>query len=435
MAEALELFDRRPASRLGYRLSSIEQKWRDELERAGVNVSPRARIRDLPIESLQGIEIVRALASQAQVLILDEPTAALPPPAVDRLFARLRDIRQRGVTILIILHKVREVLDLADSVSVLRGGRLVLSPTPSRELDAYRLADLIIGSSSATAGLAPADVAVAARADLGLSETLERPAVGRTSSQAVATTNEVALVLDGVATGEITGEAPLRGLSVSVRRGEIVGIAGVEGNGQRALVRAVAGLVATTAGTIHLGGHDVTHRTTGSRRRLGLHTIPFDRNTEGISVTSPIWENVAIGSVVERRRPGLLLHPSELRRLARKALSEWKVQFRDLDQRAGELSGGNAQRLVFARELGASAAVMVAAQPTRGLDVSGTAFVHRTLRDVRDKGTGVLLASSDLDELFALSDRIVVLLGGAVVAEFVPPYDRRAVGAAMVGAT
>lgn len=419
VAEALELFV--PAPGPVYRRSTMEARWERVLRDAGIEASPRARIRDLPIETLQALEIVRALAGGPSLLILDEPTAVLPPPAIERLFARLAAIRATGVTILIVLHKVREVLQLADTVSVLRHGRLVLPPTPASELTPARLGHLIVGSD---AGAAAAAVAEA--------DAIEEQLAGAPHHAADATP---VLRVSGASTTAAAAEAPLRNVSLEIRPGEIVGIAAVEGNGQRALVRAVVGLETLSAGRLEIDGADVTRAETLERRRRGLRAIPFDRNSEGVSATSSLWENVTIGELL-RPAPGRrFVTPGRLRTRATEALDAWNVRYRSVDQRAGELSGGNIQRLIFSRELGADARLVVAAQPTRGLDLAATAFVRETLRDLRDRDAGILLVSSDLDELFECSDRIVVLLGGAVAAEFRSPFHLAAVGAAMVGAT
>ncbi|MEI2690978.1 MAG: ATP-binding cassette domain-containing protein [Anaerolineae bacterium] len=418
VAEALELFvpDKGPV----YRLGSMEARWDAILRESGVEAKPRTRVRDLPIETAQALEIVRALAGRPSLLILDEPTAVLPPPAIERLFARLRAIRASGVTILIVLHKVREVLDLADTVSVLRHAKLVLPPTPSAELTPARLGHLIVGSDEAEAVSAQHEA-----------EAIEARVIGAAHHDAA---GKAVLSLRGVSTAAAAAEAPLADVTMDIRPGEIVGIAGVEGNGQRSLVRAVVGLDDVTTGTLAIDGADVTRQGTLERRRRGLRAIPFDRNIEGISATSTLWENVAIGELLRAPTGRRLVRPGALRASARTALDAWNVKYRSVDQKGGQLSGGNIQRLIFSRELGPDSRLIVAAQPTRGLDLAATAFVRETLRDLRLRDAGVLLVSSDLDELFELSDRMLVVYGGRIVAEFRAPFTLSAVGAAMVGA-
>lgn len=421
VAEALEMFDPTPGRRTGYRARSIERRWDAALTEAAIPAKASAKIRNVPIESLQAIEILRALARDARVLILDEPTAVLPPPAIERLFERLRAIRDAGVTVIVVLHKVAEVLSLAETVTVLRGGRMVLPPTAATQLTPAALAELIVGTES----VAPTTLAV--------TESTRTTAAAPTAPGA-GEPRRASLVLTDLTTRRTTTDAPLDGVSLSVGMGEIVGVAGVEGNGQRSLVETVIGLQAAASGRLAVLDQDVARRTPAARRRLGLRVIPFDRNAEGISASAAIWENVAVGDLTSRSGGGPFVDVARLRREAREALNRWQVSFRSIDQRAGDLSGGNVQRLIFARELRGDPKLVVAAQPTRGLDVGATAFVHQTLDQLRTDGAGVLLVSSDLDELLALSDRIVVLLGGRVVGTFARPFELAAIGAAMVGA-
>jgi simple sugar transport system ATP-binding protein len=413
VAEALELFSQRSRRNPVYSTRRLNGEWRDELAESGVDVRPSARIRELPIEAVQAVEITRALASNAAVLILDEPTAVLPPPAIDRLFARLRGLRDRGVTVILVLHKLREVSAIAETVTVLRDGVVVLPPSSAADHSAGELSDLIVGSGRVRAGAPMEVVAAAVHEEAGPRELL---------------------VLDEVSTEPAGTEPALEDVSLTLRRREIVGVAGVEGNGQRALVRVITGLTPVKGGRLRFAGEEMTGRSAGDRRAIGVRVVPFDRNLQGVSQSSPLWENVAILPVVSGGRGARLLRVGRLRADASRALDQWRVQYRSIDQRAGELSGGNVQRLILARELSDGVRVLVAAQPTRGLDVAATDFVRITLRELRDADGAVLLISSDLDELFELSDRLIVVLGGRIVAEFRPPYDVRAVGDAMVGA-
>lgn len=422
VAEALELFDTRPRRTPYYRRRALEAQWHDDLERTGLDIDPRARIRDLPIETLQAVEITRALAADADVLLLDEPTAVLSPAAVEALFARLRGLRDRGVTVITILHKLREVAALAETVAVLRDGRVTLPPTSLADTDDRELSAHIVGEQRRYVSVGPAHgeaaVAVAVAGD------------------ASALVSDDLLEVAGVATQASATEPALVDVSVRVRRSEIVGVAGVEGNGQRALVGVITGLQPATAGSMTLHGDDVTAGAASQRRAAGLRVIPFDRNTQGISQSSPLWHNVSVlGVLLGRWRRRRLLQLGRLRRQSAAALDQWQVRYSDIDQLAGGLSGGNVQRLIIARELSAGLTLLIAAQPTRGLDLVATEFVRRTLGDLRASGAGVLLVSSDLDELFELSDRLLVMSGGRIVAEFAPPFELERVGAAMVGAT
>jgi ABC-type uncharacterized transport system ATPase subunit len=422
IAEAMEF----GATRLSkvFTRRALEARWAGHLGGLGVEANLRTRIRDLPVETRQAVEIARALVTDAKILILDEPTAVLSPAGIATLFQRLRALRQRGVTIILILHKIREVLDIAETVSVLRAGRLIEAATPVAAIDAAGLTAAIIGAP--TGSIEAADQAALVG---GGAEPAHRP-LGASAAAAV---GPPVLDMAGVDTRPDGEGRALEGASLTIRRGEIVGVAGVEGNGQHTLVRALAGLAGLDRGSIRLGGTDVTAHALAQRRAAGLRIIPFDRNSEGLSLTSALWENWS----VRRLLLGQLLSPitpSRLQRACRASLKEWDVRFADTSQAAGSLSGGNAQKVILAREIDADASLVIAAQPTRGLDIGATAFVWRALRASRDRGCGVLLISSDLDELFDIADRVVVMLSGRITAEFCAPYNLATVGAAMTGA-
>lgn len=416
VAEAIEMFV--PTRRVfaPFRGRQLESKWAGRLAALGADIDVSARISTLPVEALQSIEIARTLAGNARVLILDEPTAVLAPTAVDDLFRRLRRLADDGMTVLIILHKVREVLGVADTVTVLRAGRCVLATHAASGLAAAELAELMVGEAAAGADVR----ATAAPADTGpyLDHVpATRPGRG------------VGVELLGASTAQVPGDAALAEVEIKVGKGEVVGVAGVEGNGQRSLVNAVLGLQPLTAGLVVLDGADATTMSVAERRRRGLRYIPFERNTEGVSLTSSLWQNMA-PALFEGRA---LVSPRRLRALAKKSLDEWDVRYRDVEQPAGELSGGNIQKLIFARELMTTPTCLVAAHPTRGLDLAASAIVHRALSRLREQGAGVLLVSPDLDELTQLADRIVVLYGGRIVATFTRPFDLARVGRCMVG--
>ena len=422
VAEAME-FGSQNRRAPTYSRRGLEERWRHHLESLGVRVRMRDRIRDLPVESQQGVEIARALVADAKVLILDEPTAVLAPTAVDTLFERIRLLQQSGVTILLILHKIREVLGIAETVTVLRGGLLVEGPLPTRDTDANRLAAAIIGSANPE--------------DLGLSGEDRAAVLGATDriGQAHQATHAsgTALEFHSISTRPGPEGPALDKVNLRVGQGEIVGVAGIEGNGQRTLVQAAAALAPLADGTIAIAGHDVSNQTLIERRTRGLRIIPFERYTEGLSLASALWENWA-ARILLMGRLTRLVNPARLREASDTAFRRWDVRFSDVNQPAGSLSGGNAQKVILSREVDEAASLIVAAQPTRGLDVGATAFVWRSLREARGRGRGILLISSDLDELFDICDRIVVMLSGRIVAEFTPPYDLGAVGRAMTGA-
>jgi simple sugar transport system ATP-binding protein len=408
-----------------YSRRGLEARWTQHLEKLGVRVRLRDRIRDLPVELQQGVEIARALVTEAKVLILDEPTAVLSPVGIETLFERLRGLKASGVTVILILHKIREVLGIADTVTVLRGGRLVEGPTPVGETDASRLAHSIIGSV-AEATLSGTDEAalVGAAVVTGASEA---PAVPATQPS-----GPPVLEITDLSTRADSEGPALDHVTLKVGRGEIVGIAGVEGNGQRTLVRALSELADLQSGRIVLVGADVTRTPLADRRANGLRVIPFERNSEGLSLSSALWENWSARKLLLDRALRLI-SPAKLRRECDVSLKQWDVRYSTTTQPAGSLSGGNAQKLILAREVDADATLIIAAQPTRGLDVGATAFVWRSLREARARGCAVLIISSDLDELFDISDRIVVMLSGRIAGEFAPPYKLADVGAAMTG--
>jgi simple sugar transport system ATP-binding protein len=335
----------------------------------------------------------------------------------------LKGLKASGVTVILILHKIREVLGVADTVSVLRGGRLVEGPIAVGATNARRLSASIIGVQ--------AEKEIAAD---------EAALVGATAGDALAGAAPAAainaapvLAMQRVVTRADSEGPGLEEVSLRIGRGEIVGVAGVEGNGQRTLVRVLANLVEARSGQILLEGKDVTKTPLSERRARGLRIIPFERNSEGLSLSSALWENWSARQLL--LGPALrLINPSWYRNACDASLKEWDVRYHTTMQAAGSLSGGNAQKLILAREIDADASLIIAAQPTRGLDVGATAFVWRALRDARARGCAVLIISSDLDELFDICDRIVVMLSGRIVAEFRPPYRLGEVGAAMTGA-
>ncbi|MBV9221212.1 MAG: ATP-binding cassette domain-containing protein [Methylobacteriaceae bacterium] len=422
VAEAMEYGSDRPGRIFTRR--GLEARWARHLQSLGVRVRLGDRIRDLPVEVQQGVEIARALVTEAKVLILDEPTAVLAPAGIETLFERLRRLRENGVTIILILHKIREVLAVADTVTVLRGGRLVEGPLPASRTDGRRLAASIIGSG----GGEVAELSGGDRAAL----------VGAADQPATAAPRRMEPAAPVLELADVSTRADAEGpaldhVALTVGRGEIVGIAGVEGNGQRTLVRALADLTALTSGRIALAGADVTRTPLSARRASGLRVIPFERNSEGLSLSSALWENWSVPRLLAAGALSLI-DPAALRKGCRGTLEQWDVRFSSTAQYARSLSGGNAQKLILAREVDAEASLIIAAQPTRGLDVGATAFVWRSLREARARGCGVLLISSDLDELFDISDRILVMLSGRIAGTFRPPYHLAEIGAAMTGA-
>ena len=381
------LVDWAAARRAADRLSAgtgVELDWARPVARASVAARQR-------------LEILRLLHQGVDTLILDEPTAVLAPAQVTELFRLLRNLRDDGHTIVFISHKLDEVLALAESVTVLRGGRTVAT-VRSDEVDATMLAELMVG------------------------ESLPQPAVVEPRQR-----GDVVLHAGGLKAVDDRGIERLRDVTLDVHAGEIVGVAGVADNGQDELVECLVGLRALTGGSITLRGEDVTEAAVYGRRKRGLAYISADRAREGLALDASVSENAIAGA--HRTEPLASMGRLRLRHIrsyVRDLVERFHVRGAQPAQAARALSGGNQQRLVIARELSRSPALLVAAQPTRGLDVAGIAFVHSRLAELRDDGCGILLVSEELDELVALSDRIVVLLRGRVAGEVPGQTSHRA---------
>lgn len=372
-------------------------------DRLGYSFDWYAPAETLGLGQRQRLEIVRLLWRRCSVLVLDEPTTVLTAAEVANLFEVLRSLAAEGRTVILITHKLDEVREVADHVTVLRHGRTV-GRIPRQRLDLDELARLMVGE-------------------------LESPPVRQPAAL-----GEVRLRLRGVTTpaGE-PGTQALRGIDLEVRAGEIVGIAGVEGNGQAELCEVVVGLRRPASGTVEINGRSVDGLGTRARRALGLAFVPADRMEEGVNPLGSLWENVAAPQIVAGRGTRLgILDRQRLREQARAVLAGAGVKG-DLDLPTRSLSGGNVQRLVVGREL-QQPSVVVAAHPTRGVDVRGAAFVHRRLLDLRRAGSAILVISADLDELSQLADRVLVLHRGGIVGGYAPEdADPARIGLLMSG--
>lgn len=375
---------------------------------AGVTIDWDRRSAGAPVHVQQFVEILRLLRRGTRILILDEPTAVLAPQQVDDLFALLRRLRDGGTTILFISHKLREVTALADRVTVLRRGEVTYQAALG-ETDADTIASHIVGGG----GLQVAPVR----------RTSERSSEGSTVLQ-----------VTGLSVPSIDKSHVLNDIEFSVKEGEIVGIAGVAGNGQDELVECLVGLRMPDAGHVRLCEDDITNASNTKRRALGVAYISADRRHEGLAVDASVEANVIAGSQRSLKvQRGHFLSASSMRALAQKRLDRLKVTFGSLKSPAASLSGGNQQRLVFARETDGDPSFMMAAQPTRGVDIKGIEAIHQILWDFRDRGGAVLLVSEEMDELLALSDRILVMSGGRIVGEVEgDKADPQAIGRLMV---
>jgi len=357
----------------------------------GLDVDPNQTVETLGVGERQRVEIIKVLFRGARILILDEPTAVLVPQEIDELFNNLRELKAQGETIVFISHKLDEVLAIADAITVLRAGRTVATVDP-HDVTAGDLAELMVGS------------------ELPTPETRESTV-----------TDQVELEVDDVS---VKGEGErwlLEHISFKVHRGEVVGVAGVEGNGQTELIDVVLGLQPAASGSIRLEGEDLVSVGTRARREAGIGYIPEDRHKRGLLMGSPIWENAMLGH--QTRAPyakGPWINRTGAKRRTAEILAAYDVRAPGVDVAGYALSGGNQQKLIIGRELMAGATVLLANHPTRGVDVGAQAAVWDHLREARAAGLATLLVSADLEELIGLSDRLLVMLRGRIVAELDP---------------
>ncbi len=385
-------------------LASAAARTREISERFGLAVDPDARVEDLGVGAQQRVEILRALFRNARVLVLDEPTAVLTAQEAQDLFRVLRALCDDGTSVVFITHKLHEVLDVSDRVTVLRRGRKVDTVATADATD-RSLARLMVGRDVLLrvekGDRAPGDALLQVR-DLEVDDDRGLPAV--------------------------------RNVSLDVRAGEIVGVAGVDANGQSELVEALTGLRRARAGTVTVEGRDLTEARVREVIDAGVGHIAEDRHRRGLVLQFDLAENLCLH---EYRRPAMArfgwLSPKRMAERARGLLREYDVRGGDADTPAASLSGGNQQKCVIARELAADPRVLIAAQPTRGLDVGAIEFVHRRLVQERDKGRAILLISLELEEIRSLADRVLVVYEGEIVAEMPPTASEEEFGVAMTG--
>ncbi len=361
----------------------------------------------LEVGERQRIEIIKILYRGARILILDEPTAVLVPQEVEELFRNMRELKAEGHTIIFIDHKLDEVLAIADSITVLRQGRSVARVKAS-DVSAQDLAELMVGSELPTPEIREDTV-----------------------------TDRTAVEVKGVSMVDDTGVTRLRNVDFAVQCGQIVGVAGVEGNGQSELVEAILGIAPVTEGSIHLHGEDVTDWSVRRRREAGVGYVPEDRHRRGLLLPAPVWENGILGHQTRPRflRSGLWIDEEASKGHAAEVVERFDVRTPGIHTPVHALSGGNQQKLVVGRELATRCNPLVAAHPTRGIDVGSQAAVWEDLRRARAEGLGLLLISADLEELIGLSDVLMVMLRGEIVARLDPTrVTPRELGAYMTGA-
>jgi len=371
----------------------------------GLEVDPLAVVQDLTVGSQQRVEIIKALYRAADILILDEPTAVLTPQEADELFTIMRNLVKQGKSIIFITHKLREVIAVADRISVMRAGQMVGTVKPA-EATRERLAEMMVGR------------AVILQID-----------------KAEAHPGEVILNIEGLQVFDDRRHMTVDGVSLSVQAGEILGVAGVQGNGQTELVEALTGLRHAVGGRVTILGHDTTHSTPRHIIEVGTAHVPEDRHKHGLVLTFPVRDNLVLCTYYQSPfAQGIELNFPVIDKNARELVHTFDIRTPSIFTNVGSLSGGNQQKVIVARELARPVKLLIANQPTRGLDVGSIEFIHRRIVDARDKGAAVLLVSAELDEIMSLSDRIAVMYKGRIL-ETIPGKSatREQLGLLMAG--
>jgi len=386
-------------------LESARAKVREISARFGFDIDPDARIEDLPVGVQQRVEIIKALSRDAGVLVFDEPTAVLTPQETDELMAIMRQLRDEGTSIVFITHKLREVREVADRITVIRLGKVVGEAEPTATN--AEMASLMVGR-----------------------------AVELTVDKGPAQPGEPSLVVDDLVVTDPRGQVLVDHVSFTVRRGEILAIAGVQGNGQTELTEAIMGLQPKVHGSIVLEGNELVGDSTREVLDAGVGFVPEDRTEDGLVGTFTIAENLMLDrSTGEPFVKWGTLQLNDLAEFAVDRVAEFDVRTQGITQAAGSLSGGNQQKVVLARELSRDLSLLVAAQPTRGLDVGSIEFVHKRIVATRDAGIPVIVVSTELDEVTALADRIAVMYRGRVVGIVPGDTPRDVLGLMMAGET
>jgi general nucleoside transport system ATP-binding protein len=404
------------------RRAAYSEKLRQLAAAYGLPLDPSARVGDLSVGERQRVEIVKCLVRDPRLLVLDEPTAVLPPDEVDAFLAVCRRVAEGGCGVLLVTHKLAEVKRVADCVTVLRGGRSVAtSRRPAADIDSLVRAMI-------QRDLDTLDTAMAS--SLGMEKTAAVPAASRRDGAR----RSDALQIDGLTVRDAVGSLRLDQLTLTVGKGEIVGLAGVEGNGQSELGAVLAGLLQPTGGRLFVDGKEMTGRSPREITALGIGIVPEDRHAVGCIAELSLAENIFLNRIGQFARFGLIDRDT-LRRQAQEMMHRFDVRAAGPEAAFSSLSGGNQQKAVLARELTIDNLVfLLAAQPTRGLDVGAVEAVYKQIDAARARGAGVLLISSELDELIAVADRILVLYRGRIMGErSAHPREREAIGAMMSG--
>jgi len=353
----------------------------------GLEVDPNAYIKDLPVGVQQRVEIIKLLYRQADILIFDEPTAVLTPQEADKLFEIMKSLVSQGKSIIFITHKLREVLEFADRITVIRGGKVVGATTPEEATENV-LATMMVGRE-----------------------------VELIMEKEESKTGEVVLQVNDLVVADDRKQITVDGVTFEVRAGEVLGIAGVQGNGQTELVEALTGLRKTASGDILLQGTSIAHASPRSITELGCAHIPEDRQRDGLILSFPIYENLVLNTYyTPQNSKGPVIQWDQVVEKSRGLIKRFDIRTPGPFTHAGDLSGGNQQKVIVARELTRPIHLLIASQPTRGLDVGSIEYIHRQILDKRDSGVAVLLVSTELAEILTLSDRIGVMYRGKIVA-------------------
>jgi simple sugar transport system ATP-binding protein len=362
------------------------QKIRHISEQFNLQVDPDAYVKDLPVGVQQRVEIIKLLYREADILILDEPTAVLTPQEADELFKIMKSLTERGKSIIFITHKLREVLEAADRITVIRRGKVIGSTLPE-EADMNKLAEMMVGR-----------------------------AVQLEVDKSPAKAGETVLSVEDLVVVDERNQIAVDGVSFDVRAGEVLGVAGVQGNGQTELVEALTGLRKPQSGKVSLLGHDITHASPRQITELGSAHVPEDRQLDGLVLNFPIADNLILNTYYQTPYTrGVVLNQESILTHANELVKEFDIRTPSSLTSAGALSGGNQQKVIVAREFYRPIRLLVASQPTRGLDVGSVEYIHGRILRKRDEGCAVLLVSSELDEIMGLSDRIAVMYRGKIV--------------------
>jgi simple sugar transport system ATP-binding protein len=383
---------------------TADERVRDISERYGLEVEPDVYVEDLPVGIQQRVEIIKALSRNAEFLVFDEPTSVLTPSEVQGFFKILEGLKTDGKGIIFISHKLGEALEIADRIVIMRRGQMVAEVNPKDVTD-EQLAELMVGR--------PVDLVV----DKSESKPLE-----------------VVLSVDKLSVLDDRNRTAVDGVSFEIRGGEIVGIAGVQGNGQTELVESLTGLRPSMSGTVELDGEDVTTKSPRAIHKRDVAHVPEDRQKSGLVLPFTITENIVLDSYYEAPiSRGVQMSWSQASDRAERLVEEYDVRTPGINVLVSTLSGGNQQKVIVAREFDRDVKLVIASQPTRGIDVGSIEYIHSRIIEERDSGAAVLIVSSELDEITALSDRILVMYEGRIAGEFDGSASTTEIGLAMLG--